>query len=615
MVQLLTQGGDCLWDDALDDDERDRFSPAARVYFWCYRATPRTQWQDLLRLEQWRLLGEFGLKKEGAYTEVYPGGPIVEEIAREALRSQWIEQGIWDNNWDVFSGPEMSASWKHEVGHANTQEDEAPEKDTWDGKGFGDGPVFGRGSGADQVPSNDPGPGVFGLFGAPAISDTRNKDKVSSNNPGPGVFGLFGDDASSDTRDKDTTESIFENKVFEKSRPESVPSNGGHFGPPRLASGRWGGLNIRSLPSKGSGSSSGKTPGGPFRNPAYYSSPPEPNYSLETLARQDESLSVYFEKEVSRRRRQFEKGLPLEEGRREMYNRLVADNPSTRFNMSNHEAQLERDKEASRPIHQFNYQVAKERDRIYQEHAEDPNAVPQDISTQAYEIVKNQWRVRHIWNEDWGILPGMYWVYEEEEYVQLTHEMNDFSADENEDQADQPHEETFQPAQSIWGNQLTYPSQTGENRKAASRNKSKKQRLRSKRAKKRTRQTKRQQEPPSPLPTKAEAKDYLVAAEAGIALLRDDPRLPSDFGKLGWLDEGKVNELRRTGQWADEEIDKNVSEMRRIWDGLPPWPRDATWRPFYWLDPLKTQMARLTGSWSEEIIQREIKREENRRWD
>ncbi|KAG8421399.1 hypothetical protein J3459_007536 [Metarhizium acridum] len=73
----------------------------------------------------------------------------------------------------------------------------------------------------------------------------------------------------------------------------------------------------------------------------------------------------------------------------------------------------EREREASRPYHQFVYQISKERERIQQEseNGEDANAA--DINTRAYENVKTTWTRRGIWNRKWGILPGMSWKHEE----------------------------------------------------------------------------------------------------------------------------------------------------------------------------------------------------------
>ena len=75
----------------------------------------------------------------------------------------------------------------------------------------------------------------------------------------------------------------------------------------------------------------------------------------------------------------------------------------------------ERQRQASRPYHQFVYQITKERERIQNEltNEEVPAATTADINIRAYETVKAVWRKRMIWNERWGILPGMSWKHEE----------------------------------------------------------------------------------------------------------------------------------------------------------------------------------------------------------
>ncbi|KAH8163699.1 hypothetical protein CIB48_g4562 [Xylaria polymorpha] len=73
----------------------------------------------------------------------------------------------------------------------------------------------------------------------------------------------------------------------------------------------------------------------------------------------------------------------------------------------------EHEREASRPYHQFVYQISKERERIQEESENGEGADAADINTRAYENVKNIWTKRGIWNGRWGILPGMSWKHEE----------------------------------------------------------------------------------------------------------------------------------------------------------------------------------------------------------
>ncbi|KAL9015613.1 MAG: hypothetical protein Q9185_006996 [Variospora sp. 1 TL-2023] len=74
----------------------------------------------------------------------------------------------------------------------------------------------------------------------------------------------------------------------------------------------------------------------------------------------------------------------------------------------------ERNREKSRPIHQFLWQLARERDRISGEPTvrEVAASADLDINTKAYESVKKWWLACHIWDTKWGILPGMTWKHE-----------------------------------------------------------------------------------------------------------------------------------------------------------------------------------------------------------
>ncbi|KAI1762301.1 hypothetical protein GGR53DRAFT_468495 [Hypoxylon sp. FL1150] len=80
-------------------------------------------------------------------------------------------------------------------------------------------------------------------------------------------------------------------------------------------------------------------------------------------------------------------------------------------------AEVRRQRDASRPVHMFQYQVANECERLtHAAKAADPDgylaAIPADINTQAYERVRQRWENRKIWDEDWRVLPGMTWRHE-----------------------------------------------------------------------------------------------------------------------------------------------------------------------------------------------------------
>ncbi|KAH8598556.1 hypothetical protein B0O99DRAFT_738781 [Bisporella sp. PMI_857] len=85
----------------------------------------------------------------------------------------------------------------------------------------------------------------------------------------------------------------------------------------------------------------------------------------------------------------------------------------------------EREREASRPYHQFVYQISKESERIQEESANREGASTADINTRAYENVKNMWAKRGIWNERWGVLPGMSWKHEQPFEEIVREEMGD----------------------------------------------------------------------------------------------------------------------------------------------------------------------------------------------
>ena len=87
----------------------------------------------------------------------------------------------------------------------------------------------------------------------------------------------------------------------------------------------------------------------------------------------------------------------------------------------------EREREASRPFNQFVWQVSKERGKSRNKSSEH-GAVGSDlpeINTKAYEIVRNTWIERGIWNRKWGILPGMSWKHEKPLNEGLRDQMND----------------------------------------------------------------------------------------------------------------------------------------------------------------------------------------------
>ncbi|VUC25483.1 unnamed protein product [Clonostachys rosea] len=72
--------------------------------------------------------------------------------------------------------------------------------------------------------------------------------------------------------------------------------------------------------------------------------------------------------------------------------------------------------EASRPCHQFKYQVAKELQWLRGEWAIDhPGKEVPDLAERAYTSIKAFWIEKNLWNKKRGIVPGMKWAHEEGE--------------------------------------------------------------------------------------------------------------------------------------------------------------------------------------------------------
>jgi hypothetical protein len=84
----------------------------------------------------------------------------------------------------------------------------------------------------------------------------------------------------------------------------------------------------------------------------------------------------------------------------------------------------EQQRESSRPYQQLIYQVSMERERIVDETSSGLGAGVQaaDINTKVYENVKKVWTDRGIWNQRWGILPGMKWKHEDPREEELAAE-------------------------------------------------------------------------------------------------------------------------------------------------------------------------------------------------
>ncbi|KAI0439399.1 hypothetical protein F4803DRAFT_568535 [Xylaria telfairii] len=87
----------------------------------------------------------------------------------------------------------------------------------------------------------------------------------------------------------------------------------------------------------------------------------------------------------------------------------------------------EREREASRPLHQFFYQLTKESERMLHQlrNSENNEAIPSDIHMMAAERVKNTWMERKIWDSKWGpYYPGRSWKHEQPLEKWLEEEMS-----------------------------------------------------------------------------------------------------------------------------------------------------------------------------------------------
>ncbi|KAK0718708.1 hypothetical protein B0T21DRAFT_295274 [Apiosordaria backusii] len=74
-----------------------------------------------------------------------------------------------------------------------------------------------------------------------------------------------------------------------------------------------------------------------------------------------------------------------------------------------------RNPEASRPYHQFVYQISKEREWIKDEMAHTAPGSAIDLDAMAYESVKNNWIKDGVWHPEWDDQPGRTWKHEEPE--------------------------------------------------------------------------------------------------------------------------------------------------------------------------------------------------------
>ena len=223
--------------------------------------------------------------------------------------------------------------------------------------------------------------------------------------------------------------------------------------------------------------------------------------------------------------------------------------------------------------------------------------------------MKKQWNDRYIWNHEWGILPGMCWTLEED----CTRCVDKFLVASVDEDADSCNDFSGWRVSNANGDGFNAMKSLGPDSAATmgaqrytTRNRIKKQAQRSRRAGNRSRDENLHD---GSTHRKRRAK-RINKVQQNLGERGMTHPLPPDWDELYWLDEEKVDQLRRTGEWAEEEITRNVQKQQKLWNELTPFPMDATWRPHYFLDPVMVQRARLAG-WSEERLQSGIEREKN----
>ncbi|KAK9859269.1 hypothetical protein MYU51_016445 [Penicillium brevicompactum] len=94
---------------------------------------------------------------------------------------------------------------------------------------------------------------------------------------------------------------------------------------------------------------------------------------------------------------------------------LIQSDVDTSLEDTGRSVEQKKNYEPSRPFYQFMHQVSKERERFQIDHPDEATLAltTPNVNTIAYENVKKIWVERTIWNEKWGILPGMRWKHEE----------------------------------------------------------------------------------------------------------------------------------------------------------------------------------------------------------
>lgn len=244
----------------------------------------------------------------------------------------------------------------------------------------------------------------------------------------------------------------------------------------------------------------------------------------------------------------------------------LENNQKERGDLAYRQARRKKAREASRPFHQFNYELLRERDRLLRDSNIDSDFAPPDINTQAYHRVKDEWIERGVWNERWGDLPGNCWLHEKE--VDSDSEDEDVKSEVNtlaqwsprptiNDEKDEGIEDGEERRELFAGISNAQPTQVTESFQP--------------KTKKRPRQS--DDAHPGPLHERkrlnTRAKTRTQPTSPSASDQGEDPALLEGLGKCGGLDENKAETLREIGRMRKQIKDK-IAELEEDQDASTP---------------------------------------------
>lgn len=235
----------------------------------------------------------------------------------------------------------------------------------------------------------------------------------------------------------------------------------------------------------------------------------------------------------------------------------LENNQKERGDLAYRQARRKKAREASRPFHQFNYELLRERDRLLRDSNIDSDFAPPDINTQAYHRVKDEWIERGVWNERWGDLPGNCWLHEKE--VDSDSEDEDVKSEVNtlaqwsprptiNDEKDEGIEDGEERRELFAGISNAQPTQVTESFQP--------------KTKKRPRQP--DDAHPEPLHERKRlnttGKTRTRPSSPSVSGQGEDLGLLEGLGKCGGLDENKAETLREIGRMC-KQIEDKITEL------------------------------------------------------